>query len=228
MPALNEENTISSVIHSVENMYPEFDIAVIDDGSTDNTAALSQQTSATVIRHPFHQGYGTAIQTGYKFALSQNYSYVVQMDCDGQHDPASIKPLLSAVVTDSADIALGSRFLSDSKYPISFNRLAGIMYFRFIVRLLTGQTITDPTTGFQAMNRRVLRHFSQDIFPCDYPDADVMVFLFLLRLRHKEVPVKMHPNITGKSMHSGIITSTYYIFKLTMSAVLTRFRSVPP
>ena len=224
IPTYNEEKTIFNVVSSVKKEHPFFDVVVIDDGSTDDTANYATQAGALVLSHPFNMGYGATIQTGYKYAHRQDYKHLVQLDGDGQHDTMEIKVLLDALNGDSCDIVLGSRYIVFGDYRASPYRYAGTILFRSLVRLFTKIKITDPTTGFQAMNRKVLRIFVQDLFPCDYPDADVIVLLSTLNIRIKEVPVRMYYNHKGKSMHSNPLNAFYYVFKMILSMALTLLR----
>lgn len=229
IPAYNEEKAISGVVSSIRKLYPEMDIVVVNDGSSDETVVKAEDAGAIVLSHSFNMGYGIALQTGYKYAFRRGYRFVVQIDGDGQHDPTGIKTVLDRVKDGYADIVLGSRFLSDDSYKPSLLRLTGIRFFRFLIRFLSGKVITDPTTGFQAMNRNVLNVFIQDFFPVDYPDADVVILLSGLGFKISEAPVLMRPNLGGKSMHSNPMRVLYYIFKMTLSMFLTKIRkySIP-
>lgn len=224
IPAYNEKS-ISRVVSSVKELYSDIDVVVINDGSTDDTAMLAAKAGAKVLTHPYNMGYGAAIQTGYKYAVRNNYKYLVQIDGDGQHDPKGIKNLLAKIKNGSCDIVLGSRFLGlNSNYRTSIYRFIGIRFFRFILRLFTGLKISDPTTGFQALNHKVLKIFTQDIFPYDYPDADVLVLLSKLNINIKEIPVTMYPNSDGKSMHSNPLKVLYYIFKMVLCMFIAKLR----
>lgn len=224
IPAYNEEEGIVKVIASIRSLYPSYPVLVVNDGSEDSTASLAKRAGAKVISHPFNMGYGVSLQTGYKYAISKGYSYVCQIDADGQHHPAGIGKLLLSVKNGTADIALGSRFLDSSNYKPSLLRLVGIRLFRFILRLLSGRKITDPTTGFQAMNRKVLDVLITDIFPYDYPDADVIMLLSMLGFNMSEIPVTMYPSLNGKSMHKNPLGVFYYVFKMILSMLITRMR----
>ncbi len=224
IPAYNEERTISSVVSSVKVLYQDIDVVVIDDGSHDKTAQLAKKAGAAVLSHPFNMGYGVSLQTGYKYAVRKNYHYVVQMDGDGQHDPGGIETLLQVIKSETSDIALGSRFLGPNTYRPSIFRLIGIRLFRFVLKILSGQDIKDVTTGFQALNRKVLNVFISDIFPCDYPDADVIMLLSKLGFKIEEVPVIMYPKQNAKSMHRNPIEVLYYVFKMFLSMFLTKLR----
>jgi glycosyltransferase involved in cell wall biosynthesis len=224
IPAFNEAQAITGTIDRIRQVLPEADLLVVNDGSRDNTAAVAVAAGATVVSHAFNMGYGVTIQTGYKYALEQGYAYLVQLDGDGQHDPTFIPQLLAPVLADNTDFALGSRFLDQNSYRPSFTRRLGILFFRKLVSILIGREITDPTSGYQAFNRAVIRFFATDIFPCDYPDADMLITLNLAGFRIREVPVRMFANAAGTSMHSGI-KPLYYMFKMCLSILVTLLRN---
>jgi glycosyltransferase involved in cell wall biosynthesis len=222
IPAFNEERRIAAVISSIKSALPGADVLVVDDGSRDGTAAAARRSGAIVVSHPFNMGYGAAIQTGYKYARDKGYDYLVQLDADGQHDPTCIPSLLAPVMDGDADIAIGSRFLGSSYQP-PLARRAGMALFCRIVSLVTGLSVTDTTSGFQAFNRDVILFFATDIFPVDYPDADMLIMLHRAGFRMTEVPVRMFENSEGKSMHSGI-KPLYYMFKMLLSICVTLMR----
>lgn len=223
IPAYNEGVRIDEVVRRVRGMYPDYDIVVVNDGSRDDTARIAREAGALVISHPFNLGYGVAIQTGYKFALAKGYDYAVQMDGDGQHDPAYISQLLAPVVAGDTDFALGSRFLGTESYEPSLARRVGMGFFRRLISTLVRSRITDSTSGYQAFNRKVIRYFTTEVFPCDYPDADMLLTLHRAGFRIMEVPVKMYASVTGKSMHTGW-KPLYYMFKMLLSIFVTLLR----
>ncbi|OGT98067.1 MAG: glycosyl transferase family 2 [Geobacteraceae bacterium GWB2_52_12] len=223
IPAYNEAARIAVVIEGIRRVVPDYDILVVNDGSIDTTAIVAQSAGATVVSHPFNMGYGVAIQTGYKYALANGYKILVQVDGDGQHDPAFIPSLLQPVITGESDFAIGSRFLSESGYCPPLARRAGMAVFRKIVQLVTGLRITDSTSGYQAFNRDVIRFFTGESFPCDYPDADMLITIHQAGFRISEVPVRMYANAEGKSMHGGL-KPLYYIFKMFLSIFVTLLR----
>ena len=155
IPAFNEELSIGPLITTIDNLYPDLDIAVVNDGSTDNTSFEVLQTKATLIEHGINLGYGTSIQTGYMYGFRKGYEYLVQLDGDGQHEPADIGKLLTAVMAGPDEIIFGSRFLSQTNYKPTFFRSLGIRLFRLLVLVLCGRRISDPTTGYRAMNNRI-------------------------------------------------------------------------
>ena len=223
IPALNEAGPIASVIQQVRKEIPDAQVLVVNDGSTDQTEQKAQAAGAKVLSHPFNMGYGVALQTGYKYALKYGYKYVLQMDGDGQHDPRYLPVLLKKVQDGNVDVAIGSRFLGEGEYKVPFLRRVGMRLFGFIASRLSGQRITDPTSGYQALSRRAIEFCTRDAFPGDYPDADVLVMLHRAGLRFREVPVGMHPSLNGQSMHSGL-KPLYYIYKMLLSIMLNLMR----
>lgn len=223
IPAYNEYPGISEVVQRVRSVVPACDVLVVNDGSGDSTAQAAADAGAMVVSHPFNLGYGVAVQTGYKFALQHDYQFVVQMDGDGQHEPACIPELLAPVQQGDADVALGSRFLDGNSYEPSWLRHLGMSFFRRLVSLIIGQPITDSTSGYQAFNRRVIDFFAIGCFPCDYPDADMLIALHRAGFRIREVPVRMYANAAGKSMHDGW-KPFYYLYKMLLSILVTLLR----
>jgi hypothetical protein len=145
------------------------------------------------------------------------------MDADGQHDPAYILTLLENVRSDKVDVSIGSRFLGEGDYRPTTVKKIGMVFFRTIASAITGQKITDPTSGFQALNRKTMEFYASNAYPVDFPDADVLVMLYKKAIRFNEVPVRMHQNIKGKTMHSGFIPA-YYLFKMMLSIFVTLLR----
>lgn len=223
VPALNEEGQIATVVRQVKEQVPEAQILVVNDGSSDRTEQIAMASGAKVLSHPFNMGYGVALQTGYKYAVKYGFDYVLQMDGDGQHDPHYLRALLKEVEEGEVDVAIGSRFLGVSAYHVPLLRRIGMLLFGFIASRLSGQRITDPTSGYQALGRRAIEFHTRNAFPGDYPDADVLVMLHRAGLRMQEVLVGMRPNSNGRSMHSGL-KPLYYIYKMLLSITLNLMR----
>ena len=230
IPAYNEGKRIGQVIEEIKRTLPQIDVLVIDDGSTDDCRQRAMEAGAKVISHPFNLGYGSALQTGYKYVLREGYETIVQMDGDGQHDPSFISDLLAIIQGGEADIAIGSRFLKKEEresyglsYRAPFTRRLGMKLFGTITSFLIRQQVTDSTSGYQALDRKVLEWVSGDKFPVDYPDADVIIMLHRAGFRIKEVPVRMVESQEKKSMHSGW-KPAYYIFKMFLSIFVTLMR----
>jgi len=223
IPAYNEVGRIGEVVRRVKGMYPAYDVVVVNDGSRDETAQTARTAGSQVISHPFNLGYGVAIQTGYKYALAKGYDFAVQMDGDGQHDPAYVSQLLAPVIAGDTDFTIGSRFLDSESYEPSLVRRIGMTFFRRLISVLVRTRITDSTSGYQAFNSKVIRYFTTEVFPCDYPDADMLLTLHRAGFRIMEIPVRMHASATGKSMHTGW-KPLYYMFKMLLSIFVTLLR----
>jgi glycosyltransferase involved in cell wall biosynthesis len=216
IPAYREGARLGAVLDAVAAERLDCDVVVIDDGSPDDTAEVAARAGATVIRHPFNLGYGAALQTGYKYAWDEGASLLVQMDADGQHRPADIPKLLAPILGDECDLVVGSRFLESTGYRMGLPRTLGRELFRATARL-AGLRVSDPTSGFQAMNRRVLEVYCRDFFPTDYPDVDVLLAAYRNGLRVGEQPVQMHEGTRESTMHGGM-RSVYYVYKMLLSS----------
>jgi hypothetical protein len=223
IPAYNEEKQIAEVIQGVRK-YSDADIVVIDDGSEDRTAECAGSTGVRVIRHPFNMGPGVAVQTGYKYASANGYDYLLQIDGDGQHHPAYIPDMFAMVENRRCDMAIGSRFLKNSEHKTGLLKSAAIKLFRGVIKIITGETVTDPTSGYRCMNRTVFRHFTEDGFPHNYPDANIIIVLHRMGFKMAELPVTMLPNPEGRSMHRGIFKISYYFFKVFLAIFITLLR----
>jgi hypothetical protein len=215
MPAFNEAYHLEQVLSAVRKAVPDLALVVIDDGSSDETAAVARSCGATVLRHSMNLGYGAALQTGYKFALRRGASLLVQMDADGQHDPFQIARLLGPIERDELDLVVGSRFLEAGSYEMGFAKSLGRRVFETAAHLL-GLRITDPTSGFQAMNRATLSLYAGDFFPSDFPDVDVLLIAHRHGLRIGEIPVEMSAGLRPSTIHQGL-RPLYYVYKMLLS-----------
>jgi glycosyltransferase involved in cell wall biosynthesis len=225
VPAYNEQRNVRSVVNAIHEHAPDFDVLVVDDGSTDFTASSAREAGAHVLVHPFNLGIGGAMQSGFQYACERGYEEVVQVDADGQHDPSEIGKLRKAMLEDSVDMAWGSRFLEPSGYKASFLRRVGIRLFSIVLSRISGQRVTDPTSGFRLCNRRAIELFARD-YPHDYPEVEGILMLHAHRLRAREVPVKMHPRRDGRSsITSG--ESIYYMVKVLLAIFVGLFRRRP-
>jgi glycosyltransferase involved in cell wall biosynthesis len=224
IPAYNEAANIDRVINGIWHHVPHVDILVVNDGSKDSTANIARAAGAHVISHPFNMGYGVTCQTGFKYACRKRYDYLVQMDGDGQHEPACIPDLLDAIQDPNVDVVLGSRWLGMAEYNGPLLRKFGKFFFGFLARLITKHKVSDPTTGFQALTKPVIQFYCTEVYPVDYPDADMIIVLDRAGFQVKEVPVIMYFDRTGQSMHAGFIRPIYYGMKMMMSITMTLFR----
>jgi len=220
IPAYNEEKNLPRLLEKIRDSYPDLQVLVVDDGSGDRTRQVAKDHLVRVVSHPFNLGYGVAVQTGYKYALEHGFPYVVQMDADGQHEVDDLRALLAPVTAGACDLALGSRFLSGGNYRPTLSRALGMRFFGAIGSKILGQTLTDPTSGFQAMNQRVLKVYVGRHYPDDYPDTDTLMMLHFYGLKILEVPVRMYPK-QGASMHKGLWRPLYYMAKMCLSLLIT-------
>lgn len=217
IPAFNEAGRIRGVIRAIRETLPAADIAVVNDASRDGTVAEALEAGATVLPHAVNLGYGAALESGYLHALHAGYDIVLQMDGDGQHLASELPAILAPIAAGEADLVLGSRYLADGPpYHCQPLKRFGQRLFGAILRLLTGRRFTDPTSGFQALSRRAIRFFAGGVFPCDYPDADVLLMAYLAGLRIREVPTRMVNRAGGQSMHTGL-KPVYYAMKMVLS-----------
>lgn len=223
IPAYNEELHIGTVVKKMTAR--GVDVLVVDDHSSDHTAVVAKNAGAKVISLPINLRYSGALQVGYNYAVQYGYRYIIQLDGDGQHDPDYCEKLLAPVIQGEADIAYGSRFLCDECYAVPKLRRLGQIFFAKLVSCKIGETISDPTTGYQAMNNNVAQLFCTDIFPDDYPDADLRIILNRLKFKVKEVPVRMYSSET-ESMHDGIHRQIYYVYKMSLAILIAPFKKL--
>jgi glycosyltransferase involved in cell wall biosynthesis len=225
VPAYNEADSIRAVVAELRAADPALEIVVVDDGSTDSTAALAAAAGATVLRLPYNLGIGAAVQTGLQYAFEHEFDIAVQVDGDGQHDAAELERLLEPIRAGRADIAVGTRFAGRRTYRPSVARRLGIVLFAGLVSLIVRQRVTDTTSGFRAMNRRGIRLFATD-YPHDYPEVEATVLVYRHGLRLVEVPVEMRQRETGRSSITPY-RSLYYMGKVTLALFVGLLRPRP-
>jgi glycosyltransferase involved in cell wall biosynthesis len=222
VPALNEEASVAAVVDEIRAVDPSFAILVIDDGSTDATAVAAGSRGARVVSLPFNLGIGGAMQTGYRYALEHDYDLAVQVDGDGQHDPAELPALLAPLLAGEADLVVGSRCAGRGLYRAPRFRRAGMRLFAWTASRMAGQELTDTTSGFRAVNRRGIALFAED-YPHDYPEVEAVVTVARARLRVAEVPVAMRLRTGGRSSIAGL-TGPYYMVKVLVAVVVGLLR----
>jgi glycosyltransferase involved in cell wall biosynthesis len=234
IPAWNEADSVAAVIADVHERLPGADVLVVDDGSTDETAARAAEAGATVASLPFNQGLGAALQTGYLYALREGYDFCAHLDADGQHPPAEVARLLEEVRADRADLVIGSRYRApavDDKsgdwvggddYKPTISRRIGTSVFRFFLTLATRQRFTDTTSGMRAANRRVMALFSESYSP-DFAEIESLQLAVRQGLRVEEVPVRMLERAGGSSFLTPV-RSAFFIFKGMIVLLVGQFR----
>ncbi len=223
VPAFDEEGAIGDVVRGIKAFDRAIAVVVVDDGSTDGTAAAAEAAGATVVRLPFNLGIGATVQTGFRYALEHGYDTAVRLDGDGQHDPRELAKLLDVLSAGAADVVTGSRFVArDGNYRPPLARRIGITWFARLVSLLTGQAVTDTTSGFQALNRKGIALFAED-YPSDYPEVEATVLVLKHQLRLTEVQVTMREREHGSSSIT-LLRSIYYVFKVTLALLVAMGR----
>jgi len=173
IPAFNEQDALPGLIAEVRAATPVTDILVINDCSLDRTAEVAREQGVLVLDLPCNLGVGGAVQAGFRYANSHGYSYIIRCDGDGQHPPAEIPKLVAAMQGGDVDLVVGSRFLENDKdsYKSSTFRHAGIRGLALLLSLICRSRVTDPTSGFQMMNRPLISYFSRS-YPLDYPNPN--------------------------------------------------------
>ena len=226
VPALNEEGIIGKVVDEIRAVSPEIDVVVVDDASSDETAAVARSHGATVLRLPFNVGIGGAVQTGFRYALAEEYDRAVRLDGDGQHDAREIPKLLEPVERGEADLVIGSRFAEgEASYRPPFARRIGIRVFARLVSLLSGQHVTDTTSGFVALDRVGIELFARE-YPHDYPEVEATLVALRSGLRLAQVQVEMRERETGASSIT-FVRSLYYIVKVLLALLVSSLRRYP-
>ncbi len=218
MPAHDEEESLPRTLDEVRRAAPGVDVLVVDDGSRDGTARVARQRGVPVVRHPVNLGVGAALQTGFRWAVERGYDAGVQLDADGQHDPAFLAALTEPVREGLCDVSIGSRYVRRSGYQAPAARRAGMMLFSGLVSAVLRQRITDTTSGFRAYGRRVMEVCQHD-FPKDFPDAPVLIALGRRGFRLHEVPVEMRERRAGRSFYT-LGKSLYYPYKNLLASLM--------
>jgi len=226
VPVHNEASSIADVLRELRALTPSYDVVVVNDGSTDTTAEVARANGIQVIDLCFNVGIGGAVQTGFKYALERGYQIVVQLDGDGQHLAEEIGTLIEPVRSGHCEMSIGSRFLPGSaEYDGSAVRRFATKALSVFCGALSGQQITDATSGFRAYGARALRYLAS-YYPADYPEPEAIVLLSRRNLPICEVPVRMRLRQGGQSSIRGART-LYYMTKVTLSLLLAAFKEGP-
>jgi len=224
VPAYNEEASIGALLAEIRQQVPGIGVVVVNDGSEDGTAAVARGAGATVLDLPCNLGVGGAVQTGFRYAYEKGYQFVLRCDGDGQHPPSEVPRLVSAMNTANVDMVIGSRFLGTNGYKSTFFRNCGITGLAFALSLICRQRVTDPTSGFQMLNRRIMYAFSRS-YPVEYPEPEALALARRQGYEFLEVPVSFRERRAGQSSIVGWGT-LYFALKVFLALVVDRTRPV--
>lgn len=221
IPALNEADNILSVIHdlTVNGGVDKRDIIVVDDGSTDCMTQILRAEGVPYLSFVHNLGIGAAVQAGYQYAKHEGYDIAVQFDGDGQHPAEAVRALTEPIIKGEADYTVGSRFVAGEGFQSSVTRRMGIGFLSTLIRLLTGVTIRDVTSGLRAVNRNLIELFAR-IYEQDYAEPIALVYGARNHARIREVPVRMRERLCGRSSIT-LFRSVYYMAKVSIALVLT-------
>ena len=220
IPAYNEENNIKLVVDNIIQNYIQYDYLIVNDCSTDKTESICQDMKYNYISLPINLGIGGAVQSGYRYAFDKNYDIAVQLDGDGQHDPAYIEQLIQPIIDQKADMVIGSRFLCKEGFHSSSLRRLGICIIKHVIKLCCGIIINDTTSGFRAVNRKLIKLFSNE-YANDYPEPEAIITAVLCGYTVKETLVLMNERISGKSSIDKV-HSLYYMSKVPLALIIHR------
>ena len=222
IPAFNEEGNLDKTIRDIRENAPDFDYVIINDCSTDRTLELCRERGYSYLNVPVNLGIGGAVQTGYRYAYFHGYDVAVQFDGDGQHSARFLEEMVAKMEETGSDMVIGSRFIEKEGFQSSALRRVGIQYFTVLIRILTGKTITDPTSGMRMINRRLLRKFTDD-YPKDYPEPESVVTILSEKFKVTEMPVLMNEREEGVSSIS-MGKSIYYMIKVSFAILIARMK----
>lgn len=222
IPAYNEGENVETIVNEVVKKAKDFDYVVINDCSTDDTKMICDKYKYNHIDLPINLGIGGAVQTGYRYAYMEGYDLAVQVDGDGQHDPEFLNQMAEFLEKNDADMVIGSRFIDKKGFQSSGTRRIGIKYFTILIKILTGKTITDPTSGLRMVNRDIMKVFAYD-YPKDYPEPESVVSILCKKKKVEEIPVIMRERSGGVSSIS-LKKSVYYMIKVSLAILIERIR----
>lgn len=225
IPSYNEEenvlNNYNKIINYNKKSKIKYDAIVINDGSKDRTEEICIKNNIPYISLVHNLGIGGAVQTGYKYALVNNYDIAVQFDGDGQHDVSYVKKIIDPIVNEESDMTIGSRFIdkNSSEFKSSFARRIGIKLISFFIKIVTRKKVYDTTSGFRAVNKKIIKEFASD-YPVEYPEPITTVEVIKKGYRVKEVPVSMNERENGTSSIKAW-KNIYYMLNVIISIIIT-------
>jgi len=226
LPAFNEAESIGGVIREVRESVPDYPVVVINDGSVDETARVAEAAGAGVLDMPCNVGVGGAVQAGFRYAFDQGYDYAVRCDGDGQHPPSEIPRLVEGIADSDVDLVIGSRFLQDEGYMSTPFRQFAVTGLGWLLSAICRRRVTDPTSGFQVLNRALLYFFSR-CYPVDYPEPEALALMRRQGYDYVEVPARFRERTAGQSTIHGWGTA-YYAVKVFLALIVDRARPVDP
>jgi glycosyltransferase involved in cell wall biosynthesis len=205
---------------------PDVDVVVVDDGSTDGTGAIARSMGVVVLTLPYNLGIGGALRTGFRYAVEKGYDAAVQLDADGQHDPALVHVLLDALA--EADMVIGSRFSEGhAGYQVGRVRRLAMRSLELTVRLLTRRRFTDTSSGFRAFRRPVLEYFALT-YPSEYMESvEALVDVTTRGFRVVEVPISMNERVAGEPSAMHLRLGYHYVRVIAMLLVTARRHAAP-
>ena len=217
IPAYNEEENILKVCKSIEEYDKNLDYIVINDGSKDKTLEILEENNIKHINLIHNLGIGGAVQTGYKYAYENDYDIAVQFDGDGQHEIKCVKDICNPIIENKANMCIGTRYLDKktSEFQSTFMRRLGKNIISFIIKVCCHKKITDPTSGFRAADKNIIRIFAEN-YPTDYPEPESTVEVLKNKYQVVEVPVSMKERQGGKSSIS-VFKSVDYMIKVSLA-----------
>jgi glycosyltransferase involved in cell wall biosynthesis len=222
IPAFNEERSIATVARAALSAHEGVEVLVVDDCSTDGTAAILRSGRINHVTLPVNLGIGGAVQTGFLYAWEQGHDIAIQVDGDGQHPPEQIPLLLRGMEEKGWDVVIGSRYAQSSQIVSTWARRIGGGLLGTLIRLSTGQRVTDPTSGFRAYNRRALDYLRR-YYPQEYPEPISAIELLMNGYKLGEVPIVMQERQHGMSSITGLNT-LFYMIKVMFAIVIVRIR----
>ncbi len=220
IPAYNEEESIERVVDNLVENFPQYDYIVVNDCSNDSTEQILKRRRYNYISLPANLGIGGAVQSGYIYATQNDYDIAIQIDGDGQHDPAYIEKLIEPIINDEADMTIGSRFIEKKGFQTSLMRRFGIKLIKFVIKLCCGTKVTDTTSGFRASSKELTSLFAKE-YAFDYPEPEAIVAASLHGFRVKDVAVEMKERDGGKSSINAL-RSLYYMIKVPVALIILR------
>jgi glycosyltransferase involved in cell wall biosynthesis len=224
IPAYNEEEALGPLLDELRAAEPDLDVVVINDCSSDGTSRVARRRGVAVLDLPCNLGVGGAVQAGFRYAYERGYRCAVRIDGDGQHPPAEIAKLRAALAAGTADLVIGSRFAGTRSYTTTAFRYLGIKALALFLSIVCRRRVTDPTSGFWMLNRKLLYCFAHR-YPTDYPEPEALALLRRQGYSYAEVPVIFRPRQAGQSSIRAWETF-YYGVKVGLALVVGRLRPV--